>query len=86
MAAGRGFVHINAQGFVEPCPFSHIATDSVQEVTLKKALTSPLFSAIRDHAVLLRKPLEGCALFEHRDELSHIICKTGAMSTEAVAA
>jgi MoaA/NifB/PqqE/SkfB family radical SAM enzyme len=85
MAAGRGFVHINAQGFVEPCPFSHIATDSVASVSLKKALASPLFSSIRDHASLLTKPLEGCALFEHRDELSEIISKTGAQSTEKAA-
>ncbi len=85
MAAGRGFVHINAQGFVEPCPFSHIATDSVASVSLKKALSSPLFSSIRDHALLLQKPLEGCALFEHREELSQIIDETGAMSTETIA-
>ncbi len=86
MAAGRGFVHINNQGFVEPCPFSHIATDSVASVSLKKAFASPLFSAIRDHAAVLRKPLEGCALFEHREELSHIIRETGAISTETIAA
>jgi MoaA/NifB/PqqE/SkfB family radical SAM enzyme len=85
MAAGRGFVHINSQGFVEPCPFSHIATHSVVDVPLKKALASPLFSAIRDHAVLLKKPLEGCALFEHRDELAGLICETGAHYTESVA-
>jgi MoaA/NifB/PqqE/SkfB family radical SAM enzyme len=84
MAAGRGFVHINAQGFVEPCPFSHVATDSVAKVSLKKALASPLFSSIRDHAVLLRKPLEGCALFEHRAELSHIVRETGATATETI--
>jgi MoaA/NifB/PqqE/SkfB family radical SAM enzyme len=82
MAAGRGFVHINAQGFVEPCPFSHIATDSVASVSLKKALASPLFSVIRGQAALLQKPLQGCALFEHREELSHIIGETGAIATE----
>ncbi len=85
MAAGRGFVHINSQGYVEPCPFSHIATDSVTEVSLKKALSSRLFSAIRDHAVLLTKPLEGCALFEHREELTGLIRETGAIYTEPVA-
>ena len=82
MAAGRGFVHINAQGFVEPCPFSHIAVDSIASMPLKKALASPFFSSIRDHAVLLQRPVEGCALFEHREELSDLITQTGAMSTE----
>jgi MoaA/NifB/PqqE/SkfB family radical SAM enzyme len=84
MAAGRGFVHINSQGFVEPCPFSHIATHSVPDVPLKEALASPLFAAIRGKAELLRKPLEGCALFEHRDELAGIILETGAHYTEPV--
>ena len=37
MAAGRGFVHVNAQGFVEPCPFAHLASDSVRTSSLKAA-------------------------------------------------
>ena len=47
MAAGRGFLHVNAQGYVEPCPFSHMATDSIRSVSLVEALRSPLFSFIR---------------------------------------
>jgi MoaA/NifB/PqqE/SkfB family radical SAM enzyme len=82
MAAGRGFVHVNAQGFVEPCPFSHVATHSIANVSLKQALASPLFPSIRGHAALLKKPLEGCALFEHREELASICRETGAASTE----
>ena len=33
-AAGAGMIHINADGYVEPCPFSHYATDNVMEKPL----------------------------------------------------
>lgn len=59
MAAGRGFLHINAQGFVEPCPFAHIAADNIREKPLKNILQSSLFSYIREHEGLLKKPKLG---------------------------
>ncbi|MBN2104963.1 radical SAM protein [bacterium] len=82
MAAGRGFLHINAQGFVEPCPFAHVATDNIRTQSLKDILKSPLFSYIREHEVLLKKPTLGCALYENRKLLMDIADSLGAQSTE----
>jgi len=36
-AAGKGFLHINADGWVEPCPFSHFASDNLMEKPLAEA-------------------------------------------------
>jgi MoaA/NifB/PqqE/SkfB family radical SAM enzyme len=82
MAAGRGFLHINAQGFVEPCPFSHIATHTVRTASLKECLQSDLFSYIRGRPELLRKPRLGCALYENRDKLLKAAKELGAVETE----
>jgi MoaA/NifB/PqqE/SkfB family radical SAM enzyme len=82
MAAGRGFLHINAQGYVEPCPFAHLATDSVRDKSLKEVFKSDLFDYIRKHPQLLKKPQLGCALYENREKLYDIADQVGAVSTE----
>jgi MoaA/NifB/PqqE/SkfB family radical SAM enzyme len=82
MAAGAGFVHINAQGFVEPCPFSHFATHSIRNATLKEALQSPFFAHIRNSSGLLQRPHLGCSLFEHREEVAEIAVRLGAQTTD----
>jgi MoaA/NifB/PqqE/SkfB family radical SAM enzyme len=82
MAAARGFLHINAQGYVEPCPFAHMATDTVKEVSLREALQSPLFSYIRSRGDILTKPHLGCALYENREKLMTAAKALGAFPTE----
>ena len=84
MAAGRGFLHINAQGYVEPCPFSHIASDSIRKKPLKDVLQAPLFTYIREHSELLNRPSMGCALFENRDKLNAVADQLGAINTENI--
>lgn len=82
MAAGRGFLHINAQGYVEPCPFSHIATHTLRTASLKECLKSDLFSYIRGRPELLKKPKLGCALYENRVTLLKAAKDLGAVETE----
>lgn len=84
MAAARGFLHINAQGYVEPCPFSHIASDTIRNKSLKEVLQAPLFTYIRESTELLKKPHLGCALFENREKLKKVAHKLGAKSTENI--
>ncbi len=40
MAAGRGFVHVSAEGDLEPCPFSPFSDINLREVPLREALQS----------------------------------------------
>lgn len=84
MAAGRGFVHITAQGFVEPCPFSHYATHSLRENTLLEALDSPYFAHIRSLPCLEGSPQRGCALVEIEEELVEQTRHLGVRSTEGI--
>jgi MoaA/NifB/PqqE/SkfB family radical SAM enzyme len=82
MAAGRGFVHINAQGDVEPCPFAHFATHSVRTHSLQDALAAPMFAHIRGRPELSAKPSQGCALVEHRKILADAMSQFGVRNTE----
>jgi len=83
VAVMGGCVHINSQGYVEPCPFSHFASDNIQEKTLAEALRSPFLAHIRSSDAAVRRGRLGCALFENREMLESIAADTGAASTDS---
>jgi MoaA/NifB/PqqE/SkfB family radical SAM enzyme len=72
LAAGRGFVHIAADGSVEPCPFAPVSIENVAKVGYEQALRSPFLQAVRDKADILEDESHGCALFQKKDELNNI--------------
>ncbi|MBW3022731.1 radical SAM protein, partial [Candidatus Woesearchaeota archaeon] len=45
--AGKEYAHITSKGDVEPCIFTHFAMDNIKNTTLKKAMASPYFKALR---------------------------------------
>jgi MoaA/NifB/PqqE/SkfB family radical SAM enzyme len=47
LAAGRGFVHINPCGDLEPCPIVPVSDVNLKSVPLREALQSPLLRTIR---------------------------------------
>jgi len=67
LAAGRGFLHINAFGDVEPCPFSPYSDRNLTEVSLQEALHSPLLLSIRESDVKLDETDGRCALWKRKD-------------------
>ncbi len=67
LAAGKGFVHINAEGDVEPCPFSPYSDASLKEMPLIEALKSPLLRTIRENDVRLDETSGLCALWQNRE-------------------
>ena len=73
MAAGREFFHINSYGGAEPCPFSPYSDINVKETSLKEAIRSGLFEALRDGGVLAESHSGGCVLFEHREEVEKLL-------------
>ena len=66
LAAGRGFVHVNPSGGLEPCPFAPFSDVNVGETSLKVALESKLLSTIRRNSGRLTETGEGCALWANR--------------------
>ena len=73
LAAGRGFIHINATGSAEPCPFSPFSDTNVRDVGLRKALKSNLFKGLIKSGLLEEEHTGGCVLFQKEAEVQKLI-------------
>ena len=75
LAAGRGFLHINAYGDVEPCPFSPYSDTCLAETSFREALDSPLLQSILNSGVVLDETDGQCALWKRRDWVSSLLAE-----------
>ena len=73
LAAGRGFFHINSHGDAEPCPFSPYSDLNIRDTSLKEAICSPLFTALKSGNILSDNHIGGCVLYEKREQVKKII-------------
>jgi MoaA/NifB/PqqE/SkfB family radical SAM enzyme len=67
LAAGRGFVHLTAEGDIEPCPFAPYSDTNVRDMPLKDALRSKLLATLRAHPENLVVAEGGCCLWKRRE-------------------
>jgi MoaA/NifB/PqqE/SkfB family radical SAM enzyme len=67
VSSGRGFVHVNPSGDLEPCPFAPYSDINLKETPLKDALKSELLAKIRQNHHMLEETRGGCALWENRE-------------------
>ncbi|MCI6373837.1 MAG: radical SAM protein, partial [Clostridiales bacterium] len=82
IAGGRRYLHINANGDVDPCVFIHYSNSNIREHTLLEALQSPIFMAYHDGQPFNDNMLRPCPMLENPDQLRAIVEKTGAHSTD----
>jgi len=75
LAAGRGFLHINAYGDVEPCPFSAYSDTNLNDVSLEEALSSPLLQKILSSGVVLDETDGRCALWKRREWVAGLLAE-----------
>ncbi len=78
LSSGRGFVHISAQGDIEPCPFAPYSDTNVREATLKDALQSRFLAEVRENSDQLHESDDhtgGCALWREREWLSSVLAE-----------
>jgi MoaA/NifB/PqqE/SkfB family radical SAM enzyme len=81
IAGGRYYFHINAQGDVEPCVYTHIAVDNIRHTTLVNALESPLFKAIRARQPHNSNHLRPCMIIDNPHVMRQVIEETNAYFT-----
>ena len=67
LSAGRGFIHVSAEGDVEPCPFIPYSDVNLKDVPLKEALQSGFLRKIRLSHSELHETGGGCALWAKRE-------------------
>ncbi|MBE6994898.1 MAG: radical SAM protein [Ruminococcaceae bacterium] len=82
IAGGRNYLHINANGDVEPCVFIHYSGANIRECTLLQALKQPLFMAYRDGQPFNDNHLRPCPMLENPQLLRDMVHRTGAHSTD----
>ena len=82
IAAGRAYIHINANGDVEPCAFVHYSDSNIREKTLLEAYQSPLFKAYRTRQPFNDNMLRPCPVLDNPGRLTEMVEKTGAKSTD----
>jgi MoaA/NifB/PqqE/SkfB family radical SAM enzyme len=73
LASGRGFVHINAAGDLEPCPFAPYSDVNLKDASLRDALKSPFLTSMRQNHAMFAETSGGCALWRNRDAVETLL-------------
>lgn len=82
IAGGRSYLHINANGDIEPCAFMHYSDSNIREKTLLEAYQSPLFMGYHDNQPWNDNMLRPCPVLDNPGRLTEVVEKTGAKSTD----
>jgi MoaA/NifB/PqqE/SkfB family radical SAM enzyme len=82
IAGGRRYLHINANGDMEPCAFIHYSDSNIRDKTLLEALQSPLFMAYKNGQPFNGNHLRPCPLLDNPDALVRMVELSGAHSTD----
>lgn len=85
IAGGRNYLHINANGDVEPCAFIHYSNVNIKDVTLLEALKSPLFQQYKMNQPFNKNQLRPCPLLDNQGKLAEMVKASGAYSTDFIA-
>jgi MoaA/NifB/PqqE/SkfB family radical SAM enzyme len=81
IAGGRSYFHVNNHGDVEPCVFTHFATDNLKDTSLADALGSPLFRAIRSRQPYCPNLLRPCMIIDNPTVLREVVSESNAHPT-----
>lgn len=82
IAGGKRYLHINANGDVDPCVFIHYSNANIRDCTLLEALQSPIFMAYHDNMPFNENMLQPCPMLENPERLRKMAKESGAHSTD----
>lgn len=85
IAGGRRYLHINANGDIEPCAFIHYSDSNIYSTTLLEALQNPLFMQYHQGQPFNNNHLRPCPLLDNPECLAAMVDRSGARSTEMMA-
>ena len=77
IAGGRRYLHINANGDVDPCVFIHYSDSNIREKSLLECLRSPLFMAYHDGQPFNENHLRPCPMLENPEKLEEMVHRLG---------
>lgn len=82
VAGGRLYMHINANGDIEPCAFIHYSDSNIKDKTLLEAYTSPLFMAYKNNQPFNENMFRPCPMLENPEYLEKMVAQSNAHSTD----
>lgn len=82
IAGGRRYLHINANGDVDPCVFIHYSDSNIRKKSLLDCLRGPLFMAYHDGQPFNDNMLRPCPMLENPEKLREMVARTGTRSTD----
>lgn len=82
IAGGRCYLHINANGDIEPCAFIHYSDTNIHSSTLLQAYKNPLFMQYKQNQPFNNNHLRPCPLLDNPGRLTKMVEKSGAKSTD----
>jgi hypothetical protein len=82
IAGGRKYLHINANGDIEPCAFIHYSDSNIRDTTLLEALQRPLFKEYQKGQPFNDNMLRPCPLLDNYGALARMVDASGAKSTD----
>ncbi len=85
IAGGRHYLHINANGDVEPCAFVHYSNVNIKDCSLIEALQSPLFMEYYKGQPWNNNHLRPCPVLDNPEAIKAAVERSGAHSTEMLA-
>ena len=81
IAGGRQYLHINANGDVEPCAFIHYSNTSIHGKTLLEALHNSLFLEYKAHQPCNPNLHRPCPMLDNPEVLEEMVHNSHAIST-----
>ncbi|MDO4545078.1 MAG: radical SAM protein [Bacillota bacterium] len=82
IAGGRSYLHINANGDIEPCAFIHYSDTNIKEHTLLEAYKNPMFMEYYKGQPFSDNMLRPCPLLDNKGKLAEMVNRSGAHSTD----
>ena len=82
IAGGRRYLHINANGDMDPCVFIHYSDSNIRQKSLLEAMQSPMFMAYHDGQPFNDNMLRPCPMLENPEKLRAMVEASGAHSTD----
>ncbi|HHU53149.1 MAG TPA: radical SAM protein [Clostridiaceae bacterium] len=82
IAGGNSYLHINANGDIEPCAFIHYADSNIRSHTLLETYKRPLFMAYKAGQPFNENMLRPCPMLENPECLCNMVKDSGAHSTD----
>lgn len=84
IAGGRRYLHINANGDVDPCVFIHYSDSNIREKSLLDCLRAPMFMAYHNNQPFNENMLRPCPVLDNPGRLTAMVNETGAHSSEVL--